>query len=858
MPFWQTDFLLDNQFDQTSIGLSFGISDEIITYMIAAGVVLGVILFFTAALFITRFIFRRKAHRHGGELEEKVFQLSLPRYKSKEDADRTPNQDQVREMISDAESFFSSIGGLKAERGFKQWLIGRKDHISLEIVAKNKAIFFYVAVPENLRQHVEQQLSSSYPDVSIDEVEDYNIFSPKGTILGAYMKFKRTFAFPIKTYRKLDNDPMDSLTNTLSQVEEGDGVAIQFVLRSAHGSWRKAGLELASNMQQGLSMKDALAGKKKGGKKSWMDLFKTKKDDTPQDTYRLSPLEEEAVKGIEEKASKAGMDLNIRILVSTPSPTGSQNIMSNIINSFSQYNIYQFGNAFEKVVPRSKDKLIKRFIYRSFEEKYKVVVNTEEMSSLFHLPLSTTDTPNIHWLVARNAAAPVNTPTKEQGTLRIGTNVYRGKKTDIYMKREDRRRHVYMIGKSGSGKSQTMANMIVQDIVNGEGVGVIDPHGDLVEQVLESIPQNRIDDVIVFNPSDMERPMGMNMLEVEDENMMDFSVQEMIAVFYKLFPPEMIGPQFEHQMRNIMLTLMSDPKNPGTIAQIPRMFSDEEYQKQWIAKVKDPVVRSFWDDEMAKTSDFHKSEMLGYLISKVGRFVENTMMRNIIGQPKSSFNFGDIMDQQKILLVNLSKGTTGEVNAKLLGLIIVSKLQMAAMGRAKLAEEDRKDFYLYMDEFQNFVTDSIATILSEARKYRLCLTMAHQYVNQLAESGGKTEVRDAVLGNVGTTLVSRIGPEDADLLEKLYLPTFSGYDLINSDKFTWYTKIIIDNSQASPFTMMGMRGPSGDRELADAIIQLSRLKYGRDRTLVEDQILGSSKVKKAVAPTSDTSLGPSL
>jgi type IV secretory pathway TraG/TraD family ATPase VirD4 len=292
---------------------------------------------------------------------------------------------------------------------------------------------------------------------------------------------------------------------------------------------------------------------------------------------------------------------------------------------------------------------------------------------------------------------------------------------------------------------------------------------------------------------------------------------------------------FEHNMRNVMLTLMSDLQNPGTIAEIPRMFTDPEFQKVWIAKLKDPVVRAFWEKEMAKTSDFHKSEMLGYLISKVGRFVENEMMRNIIGQTHSGFDLRDIMDKRKVLLVNLAKGRTGEVNANLLGLIIVSKLQMAALARADLPEEKRHDFYLYIDEFQNFITDSIATILSEARKYRLCLNIAHQYVAQLVQ-GQDTKVRDAVFGNAGTMICFRIGVDDAETMAKEFAPVFGEYDLLNVEKFTAYIKLLIDNTASKPFNMQTLPPTKGDSEMGQAIKQLARLKYGRDKSIVEAEI----------------------
>ena len=371
---------------------------------------------------------------------------------------------------------------------------------------------------------------------------------------------------------------------------------------------------------------------------------------------------------------------------------------------------------------------------------------------------------------------------------------------------------------------------------------MVDPHGDLVEDVLAHVPKERAEDVILFNPSDVERPIGLNMLEVKTEDQKDFAVQEMIAIFYKLFPPEMIGPMFEHHMRNVMLTLMGDINDPGTIIDIPRMFSDDEYAKTYVAKLKDPVVRAYWEKEVAKTSDFHKSEMLGYLISKVGRFVENEMMRNIMGQQTSGFNFREVMDKQKILLVNLSKGTTGEVNAKLLGLIIVAKLQMAALSRAELPMEERADFFLYIDEFQNFITDSISTILSEARKYRLDLIVAHQYMGQLTDEKGRTDIRDAVLGNAGTMSVFRIGTEDTEVLAKEFAPTFSAYDLLNVPKFSCYIRLLIDNTVSKPFNLLTYPPRPGNKALAAALKELSRLKYGRDRRIVEAEILERTRL----------------
>lgn len=841
MLLWQAQFGIE---PQQAYGLSSDSVEQagpLLSYLIVIGLVL-VILF--VILFGVRFWLRRRSKAHGAAFERVVILVAIPKFRREEDVKKTSTQD-ILEQIDNAESFFAAVGGMSSQKGLIKWMTGRNDAMTFEIVVREGTTKFYFSVPRFIKQHVEEQLLAQYPDAHIEELEDFNIFSPTGTILGSYLTFKRPVGFPIKTYKKLEGDPLDVLTNALSKIPEDAGVAIQYVVRSARPGWRDFGLKVARNMQQGMKLEEALKGKKKGKGGMAQQLIAPKsQEQQTEEQHRLSPLEEEAVKGIEEKASKAGLSANIRIVVSSNDPANAQQTLNNIVAAFAQYNIYQFGNSFTKKVPRSKKRIVRDFIYRHFDDRFKIVVSAEEMASLWHMPLPTTETPNIYWLGARRAAAPVTIPKKG---LFMGVNEFRGVKTKIHIKRPDRQRHMYIIGKSGSGKSVSMRSMIVQDIKNGEGVCVVDPHGDLVESVLGHIPKERIDDVIIFAPGDTERPMGLNMLEAKTAEQKDFAVQEMIAIFYQLFPPEIIGPMFEHNMRNVMLTLMDDSKNPGTLAEIPRMFSDEAFAKQRSSKVTDPVVQAYWQ-EMDKTSTHQKAEMVGYLVSKVGRFIGNEMMRNIIGQTHSSFDFREVMDKQKILLVNLSKGKTGEVNSSLLGMIIVSKLQMAAMGRADMAEEDRKDFYLYMDEFQNFVTESIATILSEARKYRLDLIMAHQYLGQLVDKGGKTAVRDAVLGNVGTMMVCRVGVEDTEILAKEYEPVFSGYDLVNADKFTWYVKMIVDNSTQKPFTMKTPWVDSGNQKLAKSIQQLSRLKYGRDKVIVEAEISERAQIGVPAKP----------
>ncbi|MBP9827948.1 type IV secretion system DNA-binding domain-containing protein [Patescibacteria group bacterium] len=826
---------------ETTVGAGL---DPIALLFLFLAAVLAVVGCLVGFVFYWRARAMRSARAKGGENAQVTLRVTIPRYKNQDEARQNDTPATIKEKIAIAETLYAAIGGLKPEKGFNAWLKGRNDVFAFELVAHEKLVTFYVTVPKKHQEFFEQQLHAQWSDAYLEEIVDYNIFSPTGVTVAGHVKFKRENAFPIKTFKEIEGDPVNALTNALSKVLETDGVAVQFLVRPAASDWRAFGSKIVRNMQAGMTLEEAKTGATKAG---WMSSKEDiEKQAAKRRERRLSAAETKMLEGIENKMTKAALEVNIRIVASAQTADMAQAYLGNVLQAFSQYSIYEYGNSFEKSIPRTKRKIIDEFIFRLFDDSHRLIANTEELASLWHLPLASTETPNIRWMLARTQPAPTNIP--KEGLL-VGYNEYRGVRTDIHMTDSDRRRHMYIIGKTGSGKSEFIKNMAVQDIRNGKGVCIIDPHGDLADGVLELIPKNRIDDVVYFNPSDLERPMGLNMLESPNDEMRDFVVQEMISIFYMLFPPEMIGPMFEHNMRNYMLTLMADVQNPGTIVEIPRMIADEAFQKEWVSKVKDPVVRSFWEDEMAKTSDYHKSEMMGYLVSKVGRFVENEMMRNIIGQQKSAFNFREIMDKKQILLVNLSKGKTGEVNASLLGLILVAKLQMAAFSRADIPESERHDFYLYIDEFQNFITPSIATILSEARKYRLNMILAHQYMGQLVKDG-KSEIRDAVLGNVGNMFVARVGPEDVETLEKVFAPTFSGYDLMNTDMYTWNVKMIIENAQAKPFTMKAIPIEKGNRRVGDALKEISRLQYGQDKSIVERDIMERSGMNKArpVAP----------
>ncbi len=533
------------------------------------------------------------------------------------------------------------------------------------------------------------------------------------------------------------------------------------------------------------------------------------------------------INAIESKTKQNLFKTNIRLLASAKTAERANQILENIESAFAQFEFPDLNSfyAFRPAGGRLK-KLLYSFSFRLFNKKETSWLSSEELTSIFHFPVIKIETPKIRFLRARAAAPPSVLPSS--GII-LGKNHFRSQETVIRLNPLDRRRHLHIIGQTGTGKSFLLRNLIKQDIDSGAGVGIIDPHGDLVEAVLGLVPPHRANDVILFDPADVEWPVGLNMLQAETPLEKDFAAAEMIAIFQKLFLAEHLGPVFEHSMRNAMLTLMADEVNPGTLADIPRIFTDQAFVRQLLIKVTDPLVRDFWEKEMLKMTEQYKSEMLGYLISKVGRFVENSMMRNIVGQSRSSINFGEVMDSGKILLVNLSKGRVGEMNSALLGLIVVAKLQMAAFRRAgERQEESRRDFYLYLDEFQNFTTDSIATILSEARKYRLNLILAHQFAAQLSD-----KIRDAVFGNVGSMMSFRVGADDAKFLAKYFEPVFGESDLINLDNRHSYVKLLINGMATEPFNITTETAAEGSLDEAERLRELSRKKYGRPRREVE-------------------------
>jgi hypothetical protein len=819
--------------DQTQVGPLVFLNQPWIADVVALIVAVFVLV-------LVFYLVRRWLHlriEHNLTFETIVLKVRVPKEVKQEDVEHAKTLQQMQELIGFTETLFHTIGSMKPQTGIKAWLFGRKDNFGFEMVVQKSLISFYVTCPIKQRQFIESQIQAQYPHASIEEEEDYNIFKPDSVILASHLTFKRPSYFPIKTYKKMESDPMNTITNSLSKIGDKDGAAIQFLIRPAAPKWRREGIRIAREMQQGKKYSQVGKGVGQMVGKEAMDIIRGPKSQNQQEAYKLSPMEEEMVKGLEEKASKAGLEVNIRVVTASSSVELSKRYLDDILNAFGQYNIFEFGNSFSVATPR-QSKVISFFIHRHFDSRYKMILNSEELASLYHLPLASTETPKIDWLLARKALPPSNIP--REGIL-LGLSEYRGHTYEIKMKDGDRRRHMYIIGKSGGGKSVLQKSLIKQDIENGKGVCVIDPHGDLAEECLEFVPKERAEDVIFFNPADFERPLGLNMLEFDPKQpyQKTFAVEEMLKIFDQLYDLKSTGgPMFEQYMRNAMMLIMDDPESGCTLLDAPKVLSDEQFRRYKISKCKTPTVRDFWVKEAQKAGgEASLANMVPYITSKLTPFIANDFLRPVISQQKSAFNFRQVMDEGKLLFCSLNKGKLGDASAYLVGMIVVGKLLMAALSRTDMDPSKRKDFYLYIDEFQNFLTDSINAILSEARKYGLNLIIAHQFIGQLTRKGGDTQIRDAIFGNVGTLISFRVGPDDAEFLEKEYAPVFSKFDLMNTEAFTVNIKLLIDNTASKAFNMKTVQPSPGNKQLADMIKELSRYKYGRKREIVEMEMM---------------------
>lgn len=755
------------------------------------------------------------------------------------------HRDLTDEMLSQAQTMYNIISST-ATRGFKSKVYGQR-HISFEIVAKDGLIYYYVVVPTVLVDVVRQAVAAAYPSARLQEVTEHNVFSKIGKMsstIGGEFTLKKPAALPILTYSESKQDASRALLNALSAAGREDGVGIQFLIRPAPDGWTNQSQRRIEKIK-----KDRAAGKKGGGgmgalvtlrdvmEAPWKPPASSddkKSSDQDGVDKQLTASEQQEIDAIHEKTRYPGFETMVRVVVSSNTAARSQALMQNIVSAFSLFESPRF-NGFKFAITKDVDSLVTAYIFRFFPQHVSAnILNSVELATVFHLPdQKSIPTSQVQRQMSKQVDGP--TQTMDEGLL-IGYNQFRGVKKPIRIANKDRRRHMHIIGQTGVGKSVLQENLAFQDMVDGRGFAFVDPHGDSVESLLSKVPPDRVEDVIYFNPSDMTNPIGLNMFEFDHPDQKDFLVQEAISMLYGLYDPGhtgIVGPRLEHIFRNCALLLMSDP-NGGTFVDIPKLLIDPEFMKSKLKYVTDQTVLDFWTKEFPASQRSNEAgEVISWVVSKFGPFISNDTMRNIIGQTQSGFNIADIMNNRKILLVNLSKGKLGDLNSKLLGIIFVMKFQAAAMERAKIPEEQRQDFTLYVDEFQNFATDSFETILSEARKYRLSLVLGNQFMTQLRE-----ELREAIIGNVGTTITGRIGITDAEIMVKRYTPVFDAEDLTKLPNYESVCVAQIQGVPSAPFSMSWI-APMGEsnQQLSDALKRLSAAKYARPRAIVEKEIM---------------------
>lgn len=791
----------------------------------------------------------REAKGYERGLKMSIYRIHLPPASEDMDSSSRDERDITDEFISKTQTMYNILAGTYVKADFKNNIYGQR-HLSFEMVAQDGLVQYYTAVPTVLSDVLRQAIAASYPSARLEEVQDLNIFSEIGKnqgTTGGEFTLKKDFEYPIATFKDIKSDSARTLLNSLSMATKEDGIGLQILIRPANEGWsyastsevkrikkKKSGFEISSLLSALWKSPSAKEGK--------------------SEESQISSLDQAAIDAIEEKTKHPGFEVLIRVVVSSNNSAQSQLLLRNVISSFAIFDSPSY-NGFKFTPSKDIDELVSAYIFRFFPQSVKRnILNAIELATVFHLP-DERSIPTSQ--VQRQFSKQVDGPTAEMSEgLMLGVNEFRGIKKEIRLSTNDRRRHTYFIGQTGTGKSVLLKNLAYQDMLDGKGFAFIDPHGDAIDDILSLVPKERVEDIVYFSPSDMDNPVGLNLFDFKTEDQKDFIIQETINILYSLYDPNrqgFIGARFEQIFRNAALLLMSDPEG-GTFIDIPKTLVDTEYVKNKLKYVtNDQALMEYWTKEWPAAQRSNEAgEVTSWVASKFGAFLSNTMMRNIIGQTKSSFDIREIMDNKKILLVNLSKGLTGELNSRLIGMIFVMKFQAAAMSRADTDENLREDFSLYVDEFQNFATDSFESIMSEARKYRLNLILAHQFMAQLTD-----KIRSAVLGNVGTIISGRIGIEDAEILVKKFAPVFDAEDLTKLPNYQAITTVMINGVPSSPFSM-SLTSPMGipNSNLKDALKRLSASKYGKPRAQVEQEIasrLGSTSSPLAEETQADNS-----
>ncbi len=724
-----------------------------------------------------------------------------------------------------AEQMFASLHGLlssqKQSTGFFNETSG--EAISFEIAVINKRIGFYVWVPDYLKSYVEEQIYAQYPSVTVTEVQDraHESTSNHSYVLASELKMTGHSALPIKTFQNFEVDPLAAITATLAKFKDDEEAWIQLVIRPAGRNWHKDSEKYVSSIRGNKSSASPL---------DLINKILYPSANSSESSGKISDSQQTRAAGAEGKAQKLAFEAVLRIMYKGNGTMQDAKLrLQSIIASYKQFNTTYLNSLDQGKISTSEADIIK-FRQRAISKK-SLIFNIEEVATLFHLPHTSVETPYILWALSQTAEPPASLPivsnTHNPAISPIATTNFRGHNTMFGLPRFDRSRHMYIIGQTGVGKSGLLELMTISDIYSPYGFALIDPHGDYAQDTLARIPKERIKDVVYFNPADMEFPIAFNPMEVQDKKLKTHTCSELIGVLTRMF--DSWGPRLEYILRYSILALLDYPDS--TMLDMTRILTDSQFRAKVIKHIEDPVVKNFWTVEFSSWNSKFASEAVAPVLNKVGAFTANPLVRNIIGQKKSSFNIRQIMDENKILIVNLSRGLVGEDNAALLGSLLVTKIQLAAMSRADVPASQRTPFYLYVDEFQNFATDSFATILSEARKYGLNLTVANQYIAQMLP-----QVKDAIFGNVGSIVAFRTSADDARTMQKYFEPKFTEYDLVHMHNRHFVINMTIEGEKVPAFSAITLNLPNIETNFTTEIIEHSRMMYSKTSQEISSSI----------------------
>jgi len=858
-----------------------GVIAQAISVAQTAAIVLGGVLLLALIIALILILVRRGifAKKVLSDWKNRVFlEVSVPRETAEDSQKENGNRGDEKEHVSVGEQMFLIISEY-AKKGVKGWLFGT-ERFSFEMLAIDQKIKFFVVCSVKTADSIQRQIVSTYPRADIKRHKNYSFFKPDTVSHIQEIELSQNFALPFRTYKLMEKDPLNALSNGLSALAKGESAAIQIVIEPIHNKkWQKRSRQIALKIQQGQAVDSVFhkygigEGNKvlraigggagafgKGVGDVMGSMFKQDKDEkTNQDHERnidltgmrqaiqLTPQQQEIIKKLEEKASRPGFKVIIRVVGAAQNATRAEQIVSTILPVFQIYDIRPFNGLKKKTVSQKKG--IYEFTTRAGTMSGKMILNTEEINSLWHIPGFHVQNPFIDWLPAKRPAIPLGLVAPTEDTVFIGKAKSGMQEQDVYMSREDRFRHMYTLGGSGSGKSVFLTNLILQDIEKGNGVCVVDPHGETVDDVLLRMPKHRRDDVIIFSPAFTDRPMGLNMLEYDrlKPTQRTIVIDTLFSIWDKLYDLKTTGgPMFESYMKNAMRLVMSHEASGSTLMEIAKVLSDEEYRTFKLAMCDEQQVVDFWEKEAQKAGgDASLENMVPYITSKLSPFVNNDFIRPMIGQQKSAINFREAMDNKKIILLKLEKGMIGETSAYLIGMVIIGNLLMAGMGRndglkyntdgstTPILAADRPPFFVYIDEMQNFLFDAIPKALEEIRKYKVGFVLAHQFVKQVIKNGDE-RIKDSIMANCASKFIFRTGAEDAELLAKEFAPTLTPFDLQNPERFTCNAIVLADGQRTSPFNIAPPAlSQNIDVNFKQELIDLTKAKYGHTLEEVE-------------------------